>query len=187
MSGLPLIHLDDHYWGPDWTRAEAAHWQEAQARLAAADEWIIDGNFLDGVPVRIERATVTVIFHVPSRVCAWRALIRIARAYGGKLDGLPGPIRQQISRGKRVPYFESIRHLLWKVLRFNRTDFPKTLDALARHRAGRVVVVVDTRFGASEIERLRRTCNPDRLIVLSASGTRDLAATILDEIAASRP
>jgi hypothetical protein len=43
-TGLPVIHLDIHYWKPDWARPSDDEWRERQHSLMTAEERIIDGN-----------------------------------------------------------------------------------------------------------------------------------------------
>lgn len=44
VTGLPLIHLDDLYWHPGWTRTPDDQWPESVARRCAKEAWIIDGT-----------------------------------------------------------------------------------------------------------------------------------------------
>jgi len=43
--GLPVIHLDEHYWQPGWVATPAEQWQDRQRGLVAYDCWIVDGNY----------------------------------------------------------------------------------------------------------------------------------------------
>jgi hypothetical protein len=55
-TGLPVIHLDLHYWKPGWVRPSDDEWRERQRTLLAGAAWIIDGNYNETLPLRLERA-----------------------------------------------------------------------------------------------------------------------------------
>jgi hypothetical protein len=55
-TGLPVIHLDVHYWKPGWVRPTDEEWRERQRALVAGTAWIIDGNYNETLPLRLERA-----------------------------------------------------------------------------------------------------------------------------------
>ena len=55
-TGLPLIHLDVHYWKPGWVRPSDDEWRYRQRALLAGEAWIIDGNYNETLALRLERA-----------------------------------------------------------------------------------------------------------------------------------
>ncbi|PPK88506.1 adenylate kinase family enzyme [Neolewinella xylanilytica] len=82
LTGIEVIHLDQHYWQPDWVETEKREWEEKVAALAARDSWIMDGNYGGTLDLRIERAD-TVIFLDRSRWrCLYRVMKRLAISYG---------------------------------------------------------------------------------------------------------
>lgn len=84
-TGLPLIHLDLHYWKPGWIRPTDDEWRERQRTLLAGEAWIIDGNYNDTLPLRLERAETVVYLKTPWWLCASRAFARGLRAPGGEM------------------------------------------------------------------------------------------------------
>ena len=44
-TGLPVIHLDVHFWKPGWVPAPGDDWTEKQRGLLAGEQWIVDGNY----------------------------------------------------------------------------------------------------------------------------------------------
>ena len=54
-TGLPVVHLDVHYWMPGWTLPSDDEWRERQLALLAGDAWIVDGNYNDTLAFRLER------------------------------------------------------------------------------------------------------------------------------------
>src|SRR3954452_17616221 len=45
ITGLPAVHLDLHYWRPDWTEPDKVLWSAEIASLVAQPRWIMDGNY----------------------------------------------------------------------------------------------------------------------------------------------
>jgi adenylate kinase family enzyme len=84
-TGLPLIYLDLHYWKPGWARPSDDEWRERQCRLVAGEAWIIDGNYNETLPLRLERADTVVFLDTPWWVCAGRAFRRGLRTPGGEM------------------------------------------------------------------------------------------------------
>ncbi|AZS69609.1 hypothetical protein DDE74_00135 [Streptomyces lydicus] len=74
-TGLPLVHLDDLYWRPGWSRPSTPEWERTVARLTAGPCWIIDGNFAGTVRQRVERADAVVLLDRHPWLCA-AALVR---------------------------------------------------------------------------------------------------------------
>ncbi len=75
-TGLPVIHLDVHYWKPGWVKPSEEEWRETQSRVLAGDEWIADGNDLDTLELRLARADTVVLLETPWWTCASRAFSR---------------------------------------------------------------------------------------------------------------
>ncbi len=73
---LPLIHLDQEYWGPDWTPTPPEAWTAETTRLAAQDAWVMDGNYSGTLATRIPRAQAVVLLDVHPLKCCWRIVKR---------------------------------------------------------------------------------------------------------------
>ena len=75
-TGLPLIHLDLHYWKPGWVAPSDADWRQKQHDVLAGDAWIADGNYHETLDLRIELADTVVVLDLPWWRCSARALLR---------------------------------------------------------------------------------------------------------------
>jgi adenylate kinase family enzyme len=75
-TGLPLIHLDLHYWKPRWTDPSDAEWRDKQREVLAGDAWIADGNYHETLDLRLELADSVVVLDLPWWKCSGRALRR---------------------------------------------------------------------------------------------------------------
>lgn len=90
-TGLPVIHLDTHFWKPGWVETPKDVWPETVAELLKGDSWIIDGNYSGTMEMRLEHCDTAIFLDMPRTVCTWRVLKR-AYAHRGKTrpDLAPG-------------------------------------------------------------------------------------------------
>src|SRR5262245_7028085 len=80
--GLPVIHLDAHYWNPGWVATPPEEWQKRVQRLIAEPEWVMDGNYGGTLDIRLAAADTVVFLDLPRIVCLWRIVTRAARYWG---------------------------------------------------------------------------------------------------------
>ena len=84
-TGLPVIHLDVHYWKPGWAKPSDDEWRAEQRILLEPDTWIVDGNYHETLALRLERADTVVYLDTPWPVCVGRALMRGLRKRIGEM------------------------------------------------------------------------------------------------------
>jgi adenylate kinase family enzyme len=84
-TGLPVIHLDLHFWKSGWVAPSELEWREKQSGLLAGDAWIADGNYHETLDLRLERADTVVFLDTPWWVCAGRAFLRGVRKPVGEM------------------------------------------------------------------------------------------------------
>ena len=75
-TGLPVIHLDLHFWNPGWVEPSEDEWRATQQRVLSGDAWIADGNYSETLALRLEVADTLVVLDMPWSLCARRALLR---------------------------------------------------------------------------------------------------------------
>jgi adenylate kinase family enzyme len=75
-TGLPLIHLDLHFWKPGWVAPSDTEWREKQHEVLAGDAWIADGNYHETLDLRLELADTVVVLDLPWWRCSGRAFLR---------------------------------------------------------------------------------------------------------------
>ena len=76
LIGVPCIHLDSHYWKPDWVETPQEEWFEVVGELILQDSWVMDGNYSSTLEMRIKRADTAIFLDVPRRVSFWRVFKR---------------------------------------------------------------------------------------------------------------
>jgi len=79
VTGLPVIHLDLHFWQPGWVAPSDEEWRDKQRLLLAGDAWIADGNYHETLDLRLQRADTVVFLDIPWWVCARRGFVRGVR------------------------------------------------------------------------------------------------------------
>jgi adenylate kinase family enzyme len=77
-TGLPVIHLDGLFWGPDWAPMPKPDWIELERNLIAEDRWIMDGNYGSTQTLRLPRADTVIFLDIPRLVCLWSVTRRWA-------------------------------------------------------------------------------------------------------------
>jgi adenylate kinase family enzyme len=86
-TGLPVIHLDLHFWKPGWVAPSETEWREKQRDVLAGDAWIADGNYHETLDLRLGRADTVVFLDMPWWLCVRRALLRGFRMPGELPEG----------------------------------------------------------------------------------------------------
>lgn len=136
-TGLPVIHLDQHYWNPGWVRPTDDEWRERQLALLAGEAWIIDGNYNETLSLRLERADTVVYLDTPWWLCACRAFARGLRRPGGEM-----PEGCDDTRRRRL-------HDEWggagRIWRRHRSELEYARSELSRHGTGTTVHVLRSR------------------------------------------
>ena len=84
-TGLPVVHLDLHFWKPGWVAPSEGEWREKQRGLLGGDAWIVDGNYHETLDLRLRRADTVVFLDIPWSVCAGRAFRRGLRKPVGEM------------------------------------------------------------------------------------------------------
>jgi adenylate kinase family enzyme len=146
MTGLPVIHLDHHYWKPGWVPTPNDEWVPRQRELISGERWVVDGNYGGTLELRAERADTIVFVDLSRRVCLSRALRRV---------------RSPILQAPGCPQKVDVEFLRW-IWDFPRKTRPKVVAILGAHAP--TTAVVQLRSPAEVrafLARLRRTA-PDR-------------------------
>jgi adenylate kinase family enzyme len=98
------IHLDvlHHLPGTDWKSRPFADFQRLHDAAIEAPRWVIDGNYSQLLPQRLERATGFILLDIPTPLSLFR-YIRRCLFRGGRLGSLEG--------GKDSVKWNMLRHI----------------------------------------------------------------------------
>jgi adenylate kinase family enzyme len=82
--GLPVTHLDGVYYDPDWKPLPQGEFAALQEALVAGERWVIEGNYVSTLPVRLAAADTVIFLDLPPTVCLWGIVQRRWRYKGGQ-------------------------------------------------------------------------------------------------------
>ena len=119
-SGLPVVHLDQHFWKPGWVETPKADWAPYQERLFGGDRWIADGNYGGTLDVRLRRADTVIILALRPSVCVLSALHRTVGNHGVAVQAAGCPERLDTA------------FLRW-IWRYQKDSRPRLDEAVVRH------------------------------------------------------
>ena len=73
---LPVHHLDQLYWKPNWVKIPKEDWIKIQKGICDSECWIIDGNYQSTLDIRFEACDTVIFLDVNRYTCIYRALKR---------------------------------------------------------------------------------------------------------------
>jgi adenylate kinase family enzyme len=78
-TGLPLYYLDMIWHKADRTTVSTEEFDTALSEIMNHDRWILDGNYLRTLPMRLEKADTVFFFDLPLDVCLSGAIERLGK------------------------------------------------------------------------------------------------------------
>lgn len=120
---LPLIHLDQHYWKPNWQRSNLDDFSQVHDKLCWQDAWIMEGSYMKLVGRRAAHADVIIFLDMPRYLCLWRVIKRSVCNFGKVIPGNPQDCPQQLLS------LEYVKFLKW-IWNFNRRYNSMIMDVL---------------------------------------------------------
>ena len=78
-TGMPLYYLDMIWHLPDRTTLKREEFVSRLEMITSGDEWIIDGNYLHTMPLRLEHCDTVFFFDLPSDICLAGAEARVGK------------------------------------------------------------------------------------------------------------
>jgi adenylate kinase family enzyme len=96
-TGLPLVHLDSHYWPPHWQQRPDGEWSAIVRELIGRDRWIMDGNYGGTMGERLEACDTVFFLDMPRMKCISRALRRQFMNWGRSRDEMPEGCNERFS------------------------------------------------------------------------------------------
>ena len=132
-TGLPVIHLDAHYWRAGWVEPPKDTWEQAVRGLTESEAWVMDGSYGGTMEIRLEAADTILFLDLPRTVCLLRVVLRQIR-YRNKT-------RPDMAAGcpERLTWF--FLKYIWDYQRDRR---PGILERMARYADGREMVHLQT-------------------------------------------
>lgn len=129
-TGLPVVHLDAHYWKPGWIAAESESFDREMQRIMQADSWIMDGNYSRTLDMRLDRADTVILFDLPRYLCLYRIIKRRLQYHG----------QTRVDMGAGCVEKLDFAFIRW-VWNFRKRSRPKLLSRLHQVRGSHNVVI----------------------------------------------
>jgi hypothetical protein len=145
---LPVIHLDGLYYDQTWDVRPEVQFLALQQDATRGQGWVIDGNHLRSMPLRLAAADTVIFLDVSAVACLWGIACRRWRFRGGQhpAEGVydritPGYVRYVVgfNRRSRPPILallaQASAHADVRVLRGRRSARRFLRGIPANHRA----------------------------------------------------
>ncbi|GAA5526402.1 hypothetical protein Hgul01_00174 [Herpetosiphon gulosus] len=98
VLNLPVIHLDSHFWRPNWVEPDRETWRAQQRELVQASEWIMDGNYSATLDERWPYADTVIFVDQPRLLCLWRVVKRRMMYHGRSRPDLAPDCPEKLDR-----------------------------------------------------------------------------------------
>lgn len=128
VTRLPVIHLDDVYFGPCWGMRPQAAWTTFLTGMLARPAWIVDGNYANEFHVRLSRADEVVILDRSPVLCAMRYVRRLFSYMVSPYERLPHYMQRP--NGTRTIAVRPL-HFIGFILAFRSRTLPVMLNDLS--------------------------------------------------------
>lgn len=144
--GLEVIHLDGQFWRADWIPTPRDEWRQTVARLAAREEWVMDGTYESTLSLRLPACQAIVYVESHRYACLWRVAQRKLYGDRGRRDAPSGQ-----------PLDRAFLRYIWE---FPSKTEPVVREEISRHGAHAALIVVrGPRGGEGLLDRLARRRN----------------------------
>jgi adenylate kinase family enzyme len=131
-TGLPVVHLDRHFWRPGWAETPRDEWRQRQRELFAGERWIADGNYGGTFDERFARADTVIVVARNRLACLTSALWRTTRNHGKAVQAEGCPERFQLA----------FYRWIWN---YRRDARPRLDAALAQHPHLKIIELTNRR------------------------------------------
>ena len=126
---LPIYHLDKIFWNEGWVETPKDEFDKELKEIVNKDKWIIDGNYLRTLDMRVKRADTVIFLNMPTYLCTYR-IIKRRFMYRGVS-------RPDIAEG--CPEGIDLEFFSW-VLKYNKDVRPEVLDTLSKYKDKNIII-----------------------------------------------
>lgn len=133
-TGLPLYHLDMLWHKPDRTNISTEEFDVQLSELLNGDRWIIDGNYLRTLELRLIKCDTVFFMDFPLEVCLSGVQSRI----GKKREDMPWV---------ETEFDEEFKQF---IVDFPNTQLAQIYDLLEKYRRDKDIVIFKSRDEANE-------------------------------------
>ena len=105
---LPVIHLDRIWWRSGWVNCSEEEFDALLSCELAKPAWVMDGNYLRTLAVRLQAADAAVLYDLPVEVCLQSVYARAKRYAGRSRPDMPEGCIEQVD-GEFEAWIRSFR------------------------------------------------------------------------------
>lgn len=146
---LPVIHLDQYYWLPNWQERPFEEFYTIHNNLCEQDEWIMEGTYTRALYPRIFHADMIIFLNLSRYQCIKRVLKRLMLNYGKTCNSV----------SKNCPERFDIKFLRW-VWNFNKRSRNLILQILNENKDEKMVHILKSQNDIDEFVRSMLKHNP---------------------------
>ena len=133
-TGLPLYYLDMLWHKPDQTNVSREEFEAQIKELVQRDQWIIDGNYLRTMELRLKECDTVFLLDYPLEIC----LAGVESRIGKRREDLPWIEKE---------FDEEFRQ--W-IIDFPKEQLPQLYELIKKYQDGRDIVIFTSREEADE-------------------------------------
>jgi len=94
ITQIPIIHLDNEYWQPNWETPNKEEWNNKIDSIIEKDSWIIDGMHTSTLNKRFKKAELIIFLDINRITC----LLGVLRRRGKKRTDMPAYLEEKIDK-----------------------------------------------------------------------------------------
>jgi len=134
LLNVPVFHLDSFFWAPGWKPPELSKWTDIINKIVEGDTWIIDGNYIKTIDIRIQSCDLIVYLNINHWICFYRVVKRTLLNIGKKRNEMPLGCNERIN----LKLFVSVLQFNSKteLLIFSHIDRLKCMNKLVIYNKG---------------------------------------------------
>lgn len=121
---IEVIHLDQHYWKPNWERSNRPEFRKKVRKLVQGDKWIMDGNYRNTLDIRLPAVDTVIFLNLSRFVCLYRIIKR--RLKKDRADVISGC-------GERVTW-ELLKWILFTFPQENKKEILEKLEKVKGYK-----------------------------------------------------
>lgn len=145
ITGLPIIHLDQHFFAPNWVEPTTEKWEEKVRQLCQQDFWIMDGNYGGTLHIRLKEADTIIYLDNGTASSLYRVIKRIIKHYG--------KVRPDMAPGCKERFD---LEFLFYVLHFNQVKKPSILKRVHKNKTTENFLILSSN---SERSKFLQSCS----------------------------
>jgi len=85
-----ILNLDKHFYVNNWVERDYKEFLQIQQNILDTECWIVDGNSIQSLEMRIKRADLVIYFNFNKLICTYRIFKRFLRPNKAFNDREPG-------------------------------------------------------------------------------------------------